>query len=181
MFDAGDGHSLYWEQCGNPEGKPALVLHGGPGSGCTPGHRRYFDPSAYRVVLFDQRNCGRSTPHASAPGTLLATNTTWHLLSDIEGLRAHLGIDRLLVFGGSWGSVLALAYAEHHPERVSEMVLTGIGTGRRSETELLTRGLGRIFPEAWARFRDAVPESQRDGDLAAAYHALLNSDDPRLC
>lgn len=174
MLDVGDGNLIYWELCGNAAGKPAVVLHGGPGSGCTTGARRYFDPAAYRIVLFDQRNCGRSTPHASDPGVDLSHNTTWHLVSDMERLREHLGIERWLLFGGSWGSVLGLAYAERHPERVSGMVLTGVATGRRAETELLTRGLGRLFPEAWSRFLDNVPPAEREGDLAAAYQRLLN-------
>src|SRR5580704_17327643 len=142
MLDVGDGNLLYWETCGNPDGKPALVLHGGPGSGCTPGMRRYFDPKAYRIVLFDQRNCGRSKPHVSDPAVSLAANTTQHLLADIERLRQHLAIDSWLIRGASWGSVLALAYAEQYPELVTGMVLSGVGTGRRSEVELFTRGLG---------------------------------------
>jgi proline iminopeptidase len=180
MLDVGDGNLVYWEVCGNPGGKPAVVLHGGPGSGCTPGVRRYFDPTAYRVVLFDQRGCGRSTPHASDPLTDLSRNTTEWLLWDLEHLRRHLDIDRWLVFGGSWGSVLGLAYAERHPGLVSELVLTGVATGRRLETDLLTRGLGRLFPEAWARFRDGVPTMDRDGDLAEAYSHLLNDADPAV-
>ena len=128
MLDVGDGQRVYWEQCGNPVGKPAVVLHGGPGSGCTPGWRRYFDPEAYRVVLFDQRGCGRSTPHLSDASVSLATNTTNHLLADIEQLRQHLGIERWLVFGGSWGSTLGLAYAERHPERVTEAILFSMAT-----------------------------------------------------
>jgi proline iminopeptidase len=179
-LDVGDGNLVYWESCGNPEGKPAVVLHGGPGSGCTTGARRYFDPDAYRVILFDQRGCGRSTPHASDPRTGLTSNTTPHLLADMELLRRHLEVDRWLLFGSSWGSVLGLAYAERHPERVSEMVLGGIATGRRAETELLTRGLGRLFPEAWARFRAGVPAADRDGDLAGAYHRLLDDPDPAV-
>src|SRR5713226_9440325 len=123
MLDVGDGHRVYWEICGNPKGKPALVLHGGPGAGCTANSRRYFDPAAYRIVLFDQRGCGRSRPHASEPQADLSANTTAHLLADIERLRHHLGIDRWLVFGGSWGSTLALAYAGAAPHLVSEMVL----------------------------------------------------------
>jgi proline iminopeptidase len=178
MLDVGDGHRVYWEACGNPAGKPALALHGGPGSGCTPYHRRFFDPDAYRIVLFDQRNCGRSTPHASEPTVDLSANTTDHLVADIELLRRHLGIDRWLLFGGSWGSVLGLTYAERHPERVSEIVLMGLATGRRAEVELLTRGLGRYFPEAWERFRAGVPAAERDGDLAAAYGRLLHDPDP---
>lgn len=180
MLDVGDGHRLYWETCGNPSGMPAVVLHGGPGSGCTAGHRRLFDPRAYRIVLFDQRNCGRSTPHASDSATDLATNTGPHLLGDLERLRRSLAIDRWLVFGGSWGSALGLAYAQEHPDRVTAMVLTGVATGRRAEIELMTRGLGRLFPEAWARFRDGVPASDRDGDLADAYHRLLEDPDPAV-
>lgn len=178
LLDVGDGHRVYWETCGNPDGRPALVLHGGPGSGCGPGLRRYFDPARYRIVLFDQRGCGRSVPHAGAPSADLSAITTAHLLADIERLRAHLGVDRWLLFGGSWGCVLGLAYAERHPERVSEIVMMGIATGRRSETELLTRGLGRVFPDAWERFRAEVPEAERDGDLAAAYARLLADPDP---
>ncbi|MER5388468.1 prolyl aminopeptidase [Saccharopolyspora sp. NPDC002686] len=178
MLDVGDKHRVYWEVCGNPRGKPAVVVHGGPGSGCSAGMRRFFDPSAYRIVLFDQRMCGRSTPHASEPGADLSANTTDHLLADMERLREHLGIDRWLVFGGSWGSVLGLLYAERHPDRISEMVLCGLATGRQAETDLLTRGLGEVFPEAWARFRAGVPEEDRDGDLADAYHRLLMHPDP---
>src|SRR5262245_58384005 len=135
LFEVGDCNHLYWESCGDTGGKPAVVLHGGPGSGCSPspGFRRLFDPSAYRVVLFDQRNCGRSTPHASDPETSLAANTTPNLVTDIERLRKHLGVDRWLVLGGSWGSTLALAYAEAHHERVSELILFGVTTGRHSE------------------------------------------------
>jgi proline iminopeptidase len=178
--DVGDGHRVYWETCGNPEGKPAVVLHGGPGSGCTPGWRRFFDPAAYRVVLSDQRGCGRSTPHASEPVVDLSTNTTQHLLADIEGLREHLGIEKWLVFGGSWGSTLGLAYAETHPERVSELVLFSVVTTTRREVEWVTRDMGRIFPAEWARFRDGVPASEREGDLAAAYSRLLHDPDPAV-
>ncbi len=125
MLDVGDGHLVYWEVCGNPDGKPAVTLHGGPGTGCSTGLRRYFDPAKYRVVLFDQRGCGRSTPHAGEPEADLSANTTDHLIADMERLREHLGIEKWLLFGGSWGSVLALVYAERHPGRVSEMVLMG--------------------------------------------------------
>lgn len=175
-----DGNQLYWEECGNPRGKPALVLHGGPGSGCTPGMRRFFDPARYRVILFDQRNCGRSTPHASDPATSLAANTTPHLLADIEQLRTTLGIDRWLVFGMSWGSTLALAYAESHPGQVSEIVLAAVTTTRPEETDWLYRGAGRFFPEAWERFRDGVPPAERDGDLVEAYARLLEHHDPAI-
>ncbi|MEU6122531.1 prolyl aminopeptidase [Streptomyces sp. NPDC047123] len=177
LLDVGDGNRVYWEVCGNPRGKPAVVLHGGPGSGCTPFFRRYFDPEAYRIVLLDQRGAGRSTPPASDPATDLGVNTVGHLIADLELLRRHLDIGRWLVWGVSFGSVLGLRYAQTHPDRVSELVLTGVATGSRAEVELLTRGLGRIFPEAWEAFRAEVPEGERDGDLAAAYHRLLRSPD----
>jgi proline iminopeptidase len=180
MLDVGDGNQLYWETCGNPDGKPAVVLHGGPGGGSGTGLRRYFDPTAYRIVLFDQRQCGRSTPNASDPNTDLASNTTDHLVGDLERLREHLGIDRWQLFGGSWGCVLGLVYAERYPERVSEIVMMGIATGRRAETDLLTRGLGTLFPEAWQRFRDGVPAANRDGDLTDAYQRLLSDPDPAV-
>lgn len=180
QLDVGDGHRVHWEACGNPTGKPALVLHGGPGSGCTPGARRYFDPRVYRIVLFDQRGAGRSTPHASAAGIDLSTNTTAHLLADIERLRVHLGIERWLVFGGSWGSTLALAYAERHPQRVTGMVLVSIATTTRSEIDWITRGVGMFFPEAWERFRSGVPESDRGDRLVDAYHRLLMHPDPAV-
>src|SRR5881227_745753 len=172
FLEVDDGNLVYWEICGNPHGKPAVVLHGGPGSGCSPWHRRLFDPSAYRLVLFDQRNCGRSTPHASALEMSLSSNTTAHLIADMEQLRQHLHIDRWLLFGGSWGSTLALAYAERLPERVTEVVLVSVTNTSRAEVAWLTRGVGRYFPEEWERFRDGVPEADRDGDLASAYARL---------
>src|SRR4051812_7573113 len=135
MLDVGDGQRVHWETCGNPDGIPALVLHGGPGSGCTPAHRRWFDPDAYRIVLFDQRGCGRSTPHASAATTDLSVNPTPHLLDDIERLRAHLGVERWLVWGNSWGSSLAVAYAEEHPERVAAVVLVAVTNTRREDLD----------------------------------------------
>src|SRR5437870_8592085 len=180
MLDVGDERRLYWETCGNPDGRPALVLHGGPGSGCTPGHRRYFDPAAYRIVLFDQRGSGRSRPHASDPTVDLSTNTTQHLLADIELLRAHLGVRRWLVFGGSWGATLGLAYAEQHPERVSEVVLASVTMTRPADIHWLYHGVGRFFPQEWERFRAGVPPAERDGDLVAAYHRLLNQPDPTV-
>ena len=180
MLDVGDENLVYWEACGDPEGKPALVVHGGPGSGCTPQQRQYFDPARYRMVLFDQRGCGRSTPHASDPGADLRHNTTEHLLRDMELLRQHLGIERWLLSGGSWGSTLLLAYAERHPERVSEIVISGVTTTRRSETDWLYRGVGRFFPEEWERFRAGVPVADRDGDLVAAYARLMEDPDPRV-
>ncbi|WP_326821610.1 prolyl aminopeptidase [Streptosporangium sp. NBC_01756] len=178
MLDTGDGNLVYWEVCGNPDGKPALVVHGGPGSGCSTNVRRTFDPARYRIVLFDQRGCGRSTPHASDPATDMSLNTTEHLLADMERLREHLGIDRWLLYGGSWGSTLILAYAERHPERVSEIVIPAVTTTRRSEVDWLYRGVGRFFPEEWDRFRAGVPESERDGDLVAAYARLMEDPDP---
>lgn len=181
-LDVGDGQRVYWETCGNPHGKPAVVLHGGPGSGCVPWHRRLFDPHTYRLVLFDQRNCGRSTPHASIPDVDLAANTTHHLLADIERLRQHLGIERWLVCGGSWGSTLALAYAEQHPERVSALILFGVTTGRHSEFDWLFRGgVAVLFPEQWERLRAALPPALRtvpDSDIVNAYHLLLHNADP---
>lgn len=180
MLEVGDGNLVYWETCGNPDGKPAVVLHGGPGSGCTRGMRRFFDPRAYRVVLFDQRGCGRSRPHASDPATSLAANTTHHLLADIEQLRGHLGIDRWLVFGGSWGSTLGLAYAERHPERVTEIVMSSIVSTSRREVEWVTRDMGRVFPAQWARFRGGVPAADRDGSLVDAYSRLLHDPDPAV-
>jgi proline iminopeptidase len=181
MLEVGDGNRVYWEVCGNPRGKPAVVIHGGPGSGCTPWHRRLFDPSAYRIVLVDQRNCGRSTPHASAPEIDLASNNTANLIDDLERLRRHLKIDRWLVLGGSWGSVLALAYAERHPTRVSELILFGVATGRRKEFDWLFRGgISILFPEQWQHLRDAVPTAERDTDLVDAVHRLLHDPDPEV-
>ena len=180
MLDVGDDNLVYWEACGNPDGKPALVVHGGPGSGCSVASRRYFDPDRYRVVLFDQRGCGRSTPHASDPSTDMRVNTTVHLLADIERLRVQLGIDRWLLWGGSWGSTLALAYAERHRDQVSEIVLSGVTTSRRSEIDWLYRGVGRFFPKEWERFRAGVPETEREGDLVAAYARLMESPDARV-
>jgi proline iminopeptidase len=172
---------IYWEANGSPDGKPALVLHGGPGSGCTPWHLRLFDPHAYRVVLFDQRNCGRSTPHASEPHIDLSTNTTQNLIADIERLRIHLGIEHWLVGGGSWGSTLALAYAEAHPDRVSEMILWGVTTGRRSECDWLFRGgVAPLFPEQWERLRAGVPDVQDDADIVDAYARRLFDPDPEV-
>lgn len=185
MLDVGDGNLVYWEESGNPEGKPALAVHGGPGSGSGAGWRRYFDPARHRVVLFDQRGCGRSTPHASDPAADLAHNTTAHLIADMERLREHLGIGGWLLLGGSWGSTLALAYAQAHPERVTEIVITGVTTTRRSEIDWLYRGAGRFFPEPWARFATgagapAAGAAAADGDLVAAYARLTNDPDPAV-
>lgn len=180
MLDVGDGNLIFWEVCGSPAGKPAVVLHGGPGSGCTPGWRRYFDPAAYRIVLFDQRGCGRSTPHASDPAVDLATNTTQHLIGDIERLRQHLGIQRWLVLGGSWGSTLGLAYVEAHPEHVSEVVLFSVVTTTQREVEWVTRDMRRVFPAQWEQLRAGIPAADRSGSLVAAYARLLRDPDPAV-
>lgn len=165
-------HTLYYEQCGNPEGKPVLIVHGGPGGGCNATMRRTHDPDAYRIILFDQRGCGRSTPHAE-----LAENTTWHLVEDMEKLRAHLGIERWQLCGGSWGSTLSLAYAERHPERVSELILRGIFTLRPRELHwFYQEGADALFPDAWERFVAPIPPDER-GDLMAAYYARLTGED----
>ena len=180
-LEVGDGDLVYWETCGSPCGKSAVVFHGGPGSGCTNWHRRLFDPNAYRIVLFDQRGCGRSTPHASAPGTGLASNTTSNLIADIELLRQHLEIDRWLVLGGSWGSTLALAYTETHTDRVTEMILFGVTTGRRKEFDWWFRGGAAVlFPAQWERLRTVLPLDERDGDIVDAYHRLLHDPDPAV-
>jgi proline iminopeptidase len=179
LLDVGDGHLIYWEECGNPRGKPALVIHGGPGSGCTPNNRRYFDPAKYRVVLFDQRNCGRSLPHAGQPEIDLSANTTEHLLQDIEQLRNMLGIEKWLVKGASWGSVLALAYAEALPTRVTELILISMGTGRRAETDLMTKGFARLFPVAWERFSRFADQAE-GANIVERYNRLLFSGDLRI-
>jgi len=171
-LDTGDGHQIYWEMCGNPKGKPAVFLHGGPGSACSPKHRRLFDPARYRVLLFDQRGCGRSKPHAS-----LDNNTTWHLVADIERLRTLMGVEQWLVFGGSWGSTLALAYAETHPVRVSELVVRGIFTLRRKELLwYYQNGASWMFPDLWEAFLAPIPDNERD-DLMAAYRKRLTGSD----
>ncbi len=186
MLDTGDGNFVYWEMCGNPDGVPALIVHGGPGSGCSTSVRSQFDPGRHRIILFDQRNCGRSRPHASGPAADMNLNTTGHLIRDMEQLREHLGVDQWLLRGGSWGVTLALAYAERYPERVSGMILVSITTTRRSELDWLYRGAGRIFPEAWARFRDFAVAAQYRlptdteppiEDLLMSYSRLMESPD----
>jgi proline iminopeptidase len=178
LLDVGDGNLVYWETCGNPDGKPAVMVHGGPGQGCVPRMRSTFDPERYRAVLFDQRGCGRSTPHASDPATSVVHNTTDHLVADMERLREHLGIDRWLVTGGSWGTTLGLVYAERYPDRVSEMMFSAISTTRRSELDWLYRGAARFFPEEWERFRAGAGPGITDVDLVAAYAQLLGDLDP---
>jgi proline iminopeptidase len=167
-------HRMYWEESGNPGGTPVVFLHGGPGAGSSPAHRRLFDPAHYRIVIFDQRGAGRSTPLGE-----VRDNTTPHLIADIEKLRGHLGIERWLVFGGSWGSTLALAYSEAHPARCTGLILRGIFLCRRSEIDWFLYGLKNLFPEAWHAFAGAIPESER-GDLLAAYHKRLTDPDPRM-
>lgn len=179
-LEVGDGHSIYWEIWGNPSGKPAIVLHGGPGSGASSSWTDLFDPAAYRVVLFDQRGCGRSTPNAGRSLDGLVTNTTEHLVADLEALRSHLGVDRWLVMGASWGSVLGLAYAEAHPGSVSELVLFSVVGATQREVDWATRGMGRFFPAEWRRFQAGVPAGDRDGDLSAAYYRLLLDPDPAV-
>jgi proline iminopeptidase len=177
LLAVGGGDAVYWETCGNPRGKPAVVLHGGPGSACTTAFRRLFDQRAYRLILLDQRNCGRSRPHASDPSTDLAGNTTSSLIADLELLRGHLGIDRWLVLGGSWGCTLALAYAQSHPTRVTELVLFGITTGRRAEFDWTFRGgLARFFPQQWERLL-AAAQVPAGSDVVEIYHRLVNDED----
>lgn len=172
MLDVGDGHQIYFEQCGNPDGIPVVVLHGGPGGGSSPAMRRYFDPKAYRIVLFDQRGCGRSRPHAS-----VKDNTTWHLVADIERIRETLGIDAWIVFGGSWGATLSLIYAQTHPDRALQLVLRGVFLMTRRELDwFYGGGAGAFWPETWARFAALIPEDERN-DMISAYHRRLFSGD----
>ena len=180
MLDVGDGHRVYWECCGNPDGRPAIYLHGGPGSGCTPGQRRFFDEDAYRVVLFDQRGSGRSRPLASDPDADLSTNTTAHLIADIEALRELHGVESWTVVGMSWGTTLGLAYAQAHPQRVNGMVLALVTTTSHREVEWITRDVGRIFPQEWDRFSAAVPDTLRHLPLVDAYGTLLLDADPAV-
>jgi len=171
-LDVGDGHTIYWERVGTKGAKPAVFLHGGPGGTISPRHRRLFDPKLYDVILFDQRGCGKSTPNAS-----IDANTTWHLVADIERLREMAGFDKWLVFGGSWGSTLALAYAETHPERVSELVVRGIYTLTRAELDWYYQfGVSQMFPDKWERFLAPIPEAER-GDMMAAYRKRLVGQD----
>lgn len=172
MMDVGDGHRIYVEQCGNPDGIPVVVLHGGPGGGCSPMMRRYFDPEKFRVILFDQRGCGRSRPHAS-----VEDNTTWHLVRDIELIRTTFHIDRWIVFGGSWGATLALIYAQAHPDRALQLVLRGVFLSTQPELDwFYGGGAGAFWPDLWAQFENLIPEDERD-DMIAAYHRRLFSGD----
>jgi proline iminopeptidase len=180
MLDVGDGQRMYWETCGNPTGKPVLFLHGGPGSGSSPGQRRLFNPATYRAVLLDQRGSGRSRPLAGDPAVDLDTNTTHHLIADIELLRVHLEIEQWHVLGFSWGTTLALGYAQAHPERVSALVLGLVTTTSRREVAWLTEGVGRLFPEQWARFTAAVPAPYRSLPLVDAYAEMLNSAEAQV-
>ncbi|WP_088343637.1 MULTISPECIES: prolyl aminopeptidase [Rhodomicrobium] len=170
-----DLHRIYFEECGNPEGKPVVMVHGGPGGGSNPTMRRFHDPARYRIILFDQRGCGRSTPYAS-----LEDNTTWHLIADMEALRVHLGIERWQLCGGSWGSTLALAYAQAHPERVTELILRGIFLLRRAELEwFYQEGCSWIYPDAFEDYLRPIPPEER-GDMIAAYHRRLIGPDPAV-
>ena len=177
LLDVGDGNKIYWEVCGNPAGKPAVIVHGGPGSGVVPSSRRHFDPGAYRIVLFDQRGAGRSVPHVTSPEADLSANTTWHLVADMERLREHLGIERWLVFGGSWGATLSLAYAQTHPDRVSEIVLRGVFTARRTELDwIYNGGAARLFPDHWEDYLAPVPTDRRQDPLAAYVDLIEHPD-----
>jgi proline iminopeptidase len=178
MLDTGDGHQVYWECCGNPAGKPALFLHGGPGSGCSAGQRRFFDPNLYRVVLFDQRGTGRNRPLANELDVDLSTNTTAHLIADIEALREMHEVDRWTILGLSWGTTLGLAYAQAHPHRVNALVLGFVTTTSRREVQWITEDVGRIFPQEWDRFANAVPDHLRNLRLVDAYAAMLADPDP---
>lgn len=172
ILDVGDGHQIYVEQCGNPDGVPVVVFHGGPGGGCSPAMRRFFNPEIYRVILFDQRGCGRSRPHAS-----VENNTTWHLVADAERIRTALGIDQWIVFGGSWGATLSLLYAQAHPDHTAYLVLRGVFLMTQRELDwFYGGGAGQFWPEPWARFSDLIPEDERD-DMIEAYHRRLFSGD----
>jgi len=177
FLDVGDGNRIYYEELGNPDGKPAVNLHGGPGGGSMKGPTKAWDPEKWRVVRFDQRGCGLSTPHAADPATDLSVNTTQHLIGDIEMLREHLGIEKWLVKGGSWGATLALVYAQAHPERVTEMIIPAVTMTRPEEIDWLYHGARRLFPEAWDRFRTHLPEGERDGNLVQAYGRLMENPD----
>jgi proline iminopeptidase len=175
IIDTGDGHHIYIEQCGNPQGRPVVVVHGGPGGGCSPIMRRYFNPEQYHIILFDQRGCGRSKPQAS-----VTNNTTWHLVQDMEAMRQRLGLEKWALFGGSWGATLALIYAQTHPERVSHLILRGVFTMTQNELAwFYGGGASQFWPDAWEKFIEKIPEDERD-DLIAAFHRRLFSGDLRV-
>ncbi|MDX8149118.1 prolyl aminopeptidase [Lentzea sp. BCCO 10_0061] len=176
MLDVGDGNQVYWETVGNPDGKPAVFLHGGPG-GPAKGARRSLDAEKFRIVIFHQRGCGQSTPHASDPAADMSVNTTEHLLADMEKLREHLGIEKWLLYGGSWGTTLAVAYAQRHPERVSELILIAVTMSSQREVDWLYKGVSRFFPEAWARFSAHAGDAP---DVVRAYADLMESPDPAV-
>lgn len=179
-LDVGDGNAVFWEESGNPAGKPVVVLHGGPGSGLSPVARRHFDPETYRIIQFDQRGCGRSTPPIGAPETDLSANTTWHLVADMELLRERLGVERWQLLGGSWGATLALAYAETHPERVTEIVLRGVFTARQRELDWIYQGgAANLYPDRWRDYLAPVPTAEH-GDLLGAYRRLVCDPDPAV-
>ena len=182
LLDVGDGQRVYWETCGNPEGVPAVFVHGGPGAGCSADYRRVFDPERYRIILFDQRGCGRSLPHAWEPDADLSTNTTWHLVADMEALREHLGVERWLVFGGSWGSTLGLAYAQAHPGRVLALVLRGVFTLRKRELDWYYEagGADMVWPDEWERYVAAAGRDVGPGGYIERYHELLADPDPAV-
>lgn len=180
MLDGGDGHQVYWECCGNPAGRPALYLHGGPGSGCSAGQRRFFDPHLYRAVLLDQRGSGRSRPLANEPDADLSSNTTAHLIADIEAVREMYGVDRWTILGLSWGTTLGLAYAQAYPHRVNALVLGFVTTTSRREVQWITEDVGRIFPQEWDRFANAVPHHLRHLRLVDAYATMLADPDPTV-
>ena len=179
-LEVGDGNAIWWEAAGNPEGMPALILHGGPGSGSSASTRRFFDPQRYRIIGFDQRGCGRSTPHAADEGVDFSVINTAHLIADIERLRRHLGVDRWVIYGGSWGTTLGLAYAQTHPEHVAAMVFAGVTTTRRREIDWLYRGLAPLYPEEWERFVAGAPAGTPEDGLVAAYNELLFDADPAV-
>ncbi len=182
LLEVGQGQQVYWETCGSPKGVPAVFVHGGPGGGCDPDHRRLFDPERYRIVLFDQRGCGRSLPHAGQAEADLSANTTWHLVEDMEVLRKHLGIEQWLVFGGSWGSTLSLAYAQRHPQRVSALVLRGVFTLRKRELDWYYEGAGAdmVYPDQWEAFVAAAGPGVGPGGYIQRYHELLSDPDPKV-
>lgn len=180
LLDVGNGNSIYWECCGNPNGMPAVYIHGGPGSGCTSAARRFFDPEKYRLILFDQRSCGRSRPLLTQKSQL-AVNTTQHLIGDLELLRTHFAIDSWVMLGISWGTTLALAYAQTHPEHVAALVLACVTTTSRREVEWITHGVGRMFPQQWERLASHIPQSLKGERIVDAYAELLFDDDPVVC